>query len=257
MGVARISDDPNLSWNKSFLEMWQLFLQILEKVARTHQQGLIHGDLKGDNIMTHNDEIRLLDLGFSMVVGSQTVTQSSCDTFQVTEEITTQEEEDDETADSDDDSGEEKPKRSHHSSRYAQNHSPEEYSSRTRKSDVYGLGYMLGTFLHTMQAREECWEHKPDSAVLNFRTDTNICDQEVVFNASIVAALVSKSHQKTVDARPGLDEIIDYTKAVIESLERGSPSFETVQSFHALVDSEISAVDLTVPTTQNMHDFTE
>lgn len=48
----------------------QCFLDIAEELDRIHQVGVIHGDLKGDNIMiTHGGKIRFIDFGFSAFKG--------------------------------------------------------------------------------------------------------------------------------------------------------------------------------------------
>merc|ERR1712093_110811 len=101
----------DLSWNARFLKMWRLFLKILKKVDHMHREGLTHGDLKGDNIMTHNDGnenvIRLLDLGHSKFMDVdkpwKSSTHPSYVTFRVTETPDSdQEEDDDENSDGDD-----------------------------------------------------------------------------------------------------------------------------------------------------------
>lgn len=49
-------------------KMYELFSKILDGVEYMHDQNLVHGDLKPDNILVHDNEVKLTDFGTSRLV---------------------------------------------------------------------------------------------------------------------------------------------------------------------------------------------
>ncbi|KAA3606518.1 MAG: GAF domain-containing protein [Calditrichaeota bacterium] len=66
------------------LETKQVFVQILNALVELEKVGIIHGDLKSDNILIQNHKVKIIDFGFAQTLGGRIDSNSVSGTLEYT-----------------------------------------------------------------------------------------------------------------------------------------------------------------------------